>query len=72
MKRHDDLFAALSVVVLLIGTATNSAMALMVMSAILLSMMVVFYRSRLRGGALMVASVAALTAIVIAFVLIFL
>ena len=69
LSRRDEIFSALSVVLLLIGTALNNAMVMMVMSAILLSLMVVFHRSKLNRGALLVALVAAVTAIVIALVI---
>ena len=68
LSRRDEIFSALSVVLLLIGTALNNALVMMVMSAILLSLMVVFRRTKLNRGALLVALVAAVTAIVIALV----
>lgn len=68
-NRQDELFSALAVVLLLIGTALNNAVVMMVMSAILLSLMVVVYRGRIKRGALRVALVAAVTAIGIALVL---
>ena len=43
-SRKDDLFTSLSVVILLIGTATGSAKAMIVISAIALALMVVFNR----------------------------
>ena len=65
----DDLFAAIAVVILLIGTATGSANAILVMSTILLAVMVVFYRKQLGSGALLTALVAALTAVVVGLIL---
>jgi len=71
LSRQDEIFSALGVVLLLIGTASNNAMVMMVLSAILLSLMVVFHRAKLNRGALLVTLVAALTALVIALVFMF-
>ncbi len=49
--------------------ALNNAVVMMVMSAILLSLMVVFHRSKLNCGALLGALVAAVTALVISLVI---
>ena len=65
-QKRDELFAALSVVGLLIGTATGSAIAIMAMSLTLLAIMAVFYRPQMRTGPLLVALVAAVTAVLIA------
>ncbi|MCX7717384.1 MAG: prepilin-type N-terminal cleavage/methylation domain-containing protein [Candidatus Sumerlaeaceae bacterium] len=54
-KHRDDIFAAPAVVILLIGSATGSAITSIVMLAILLSLMVVFRRQDLRAGAWRVA-----------------
>ena len=64
-SRKDDLFATLAVVILLIGTATGSAKAMIVMSSIALALMVVFNRKQLRikkfrNGVLLVALAARL------------
>ena len=71
LSRQDEIFSALGVVLLLIGTASNNAMVMMVLSAFLLSLMVVFHRAKLNRGALLVTLVAALTALVIALVFMF-
>lgn len=68
-SRKDDLFGAMLVIVLLIGTATGNALVLLGMSVAVLIVMVVFGRKRLARGALLAALVAALTAAVIAVVL---
>jgi O-antigen ligase len=68
-SRRDDLFGAIAVIVLLIGTATGNAYALLGMSVAALMLMVVFGRKRLGRGALLAALVAAVTAAVIAIVL---
>jgi len=68
-ERRDDLSAAVAVAILLLGTATGSANAILVMSTIMLALMVVLYRERLGGGALLTALVAALTAAAIGLVL---
>ena len=73
-SRKDDLFATLAVVILLIGTATGSGIAMFVMSVITLALMVVFYRKEIRreeyrSGVLLLVLVAAVTAFVIGIVL---
>lgn len=69
-SHKDDLFGAMLVIVLLIGTAMGNALALLGMSVAGLILMVVFGRKRLAHGALLAALVAALTAALIAVVLI--
>ena len=69
-SRRDDLFSAITVIVLLLGTATGNAYALLGMSVVGIVLMVVFGRKRLGRGALLAALVAAVTAAVIATVLI--
>jgi hypothetical protein len=68
-SRRDDLFGAIAVCVLLIGTATGNALAMALISAAALVVMAVFGRKRLMSGALLVALVAALTAVVVAIIL---
>ncbi len=68
-SRRDDLFGTISVLVLLIGTATGNAIILFAMSLAALLLMVMFGRTRLGRGALLAALVAAVTAAVIAIVL---
>jgi hypothetical protein len=69
LTRKDDLFAAMAVILLLIGTATGSAKAMLIMSTVLLLLMVVLYRKQLGSGVLLTATVAALTAFAIGLVL---
>jgi hypothetical protein len=69
LTRKDDLFAAMAVILLLIGTATGSANAMLIMSTVLLLLMVVLYRKQLGSGVLLTATVAALTAFAIGLVL---
>ena len=68
-SRRDDIFGAIAVIVLLIGTATGNAYALLGLSVTALGLMVVFGRKRFGGGGLLAAFVAAVTAAVIAIVL---
>jgi len=68
-SRRDDLFGAICVLVLLIGTSTGNALVMVAMSLATLILMAVFGRRRLMSGALLAALVAALTAAVIAIVL---
>ena len=66
---ENGLFVALAAAILLIGTATGSANAMFVISAIGLALMVVFCRTRLRSGRLWVVIVGAVTAIIAGVVL---
>jgi len=68
-SHRDDLFGAISVFVLLIGTATGNALVMVAMSLVTLLLMVMFGRKRLGSGALLAALVAAITVAVIAIVL---
>lgn len=67
-SRSDDVLGAIGVSVLLIGTATGNAYAMLGMSATALILLAAFYRRQMRGGALLVAFVAAVTAAVIGVV----
>ncbi|MHC4538148.1 MAG: hypothetical protein ACYTEK_12015 [Planctomycetota bacterium] len=67
--RRDDLFGVIGVSVLLIGTATGNAYAMLILSVATLVLMAVFGRKRLSPGVLLVALVAAFTAAVIAIVI---
>ena len=68
-SRRDDLFGAIAVCVLLIGTATSNALAMVGISVVALVLMTVIGRKRLMSGALLVALVAAFIAAVIGIVL---
>jgi hypothetical protein len=68
-SRKDEMFSALVVALLLISTASGSAIALLVMSTIMLALMTVFYRKELSGGPLLTAVVAAITAFAIGLVI---
>jgi len=70
-SRKDDVFGSLGALVLLIGTATGSAKAIMILSGIVLVLMVLIGRTRIGRGALLAALVAAVTAFVIGAVLAF-
>ena len=61
-SRKDAIFAVLLLAILLIGTATDSAIALLVMSVIGLAVMAVFYQNLLSGPRLVAAVVAAIMA----------
>jgi hypothetical protein len=60
--RRDDLIGVIAVIVLLIGTATGNAYAMLGMSVAAIVLMMVFCRQRIGSGALLVAIVAAVTA----------
>ena len=62
----DEALSALSVVLLLIGTATGNAVVMMVMSVTMLAVLLVCHRGQVQRGSMLVALVAALTAMVIA------
>jgi hypothetical protein len=66
--KRDELYAAIVVAALLIGTASGSAMIMLVLSALALSLGVIFLRPRMNGGPMRVMIVAAVTAIVVAIV----
>jgi hypothetical protein len=66
--RRDELYAIIVVASLLIGTATGNAMTMLVLSAIALSVGVVFFRPRMKNSAMRVMIVAAVTAIIVAVV----
>ena len=73
-SRKDDIFASVGVAVLLIGTATGSAIAMFVLSAITLALMVVLYSEELRHkeykhGILLALFVGAITSILISIIL---
>jgi hypothetical protein len=58
-SRRDDIFGAICVLVLLIGTATGNTLVMVTMSLATLFLMAVFGRRRLMSGALLAALVAA-------------
>ena len=68
-SRRDDWLGAIAVIVLLIGTATGNAYAMLGMSAAALVLMTVFCRQRIGSGAILVALVAAVTAAAIGIVM---
>jgi large-conductance mechanosensitive channel len=61
-SRKDAFFSALAVAILVIGTATGSAIAMFVMSLIALLLAAVFHRKRLSGRLLLPMASAALIA----------
>ena len=67
-SRRDDLIGAIGVIILLIGTATGNAYAMLGMSVTALTILAVFYRRQIGSGALLVTFVAAATAAVIGIV----
>src|SRR5262245_37812555 len=67
-SRSDEMLGAIAVIILLIGTATGSAYAMLGMSATALALLAVFYRRQIGSGAILVAFVAAITALVIGIV----
>ncbi len=68
-SRSDDLLGAIAVSVLLIGTATGNAYAMLGMSVASLVLMAVFCRRRIGSGALLVTLVATVTAAAIGVVM---
>jgi hypothetical protein len=68
-SRRDTLLGAIAVIVLLIGTATGNAYAMLGLSVAALFLMAVFYRQQIGRGALLVALVAAVTAAVMGIVM---
>ena len=68
-SRKDDLLGAVAVTVLLIGTATGNAYAMLGMSVTALVLMAVFCRRRIGNGSPLVALVAAVTAAAIGIVM---
>lgn len=68
-SRKDDLLGATAVIVLLIGTATGNAYAMLGMSVVSLVLIAVFCRQKIGGGAILVALVAAVTATAIGMVM---
>jgi hypothetical protein len=68
-SRTDDILGAFAVAVLLIGTATGNAYAMLGLSVLALLLMVVFCRRRIGSGAILVALVAAATAAAIGIVM---
>lgn len=65
-SRSDDLLGAIAVIVLLIGTATGNAYAMLGMSVVAMVLIALFGRRRVGTGSLLVAMVAAFTATAIA------
>jgi len=68
-SRIDDIFGSLGAAVLVIGTATGSAKAMLVLSGTVLALMLIFGRKRVTRGALLVAIVAAGVAFAVGLVL---
>jgi hypothetical protein len=68
-SRRDDIVGAIAIIVLLIGTATGNAYAMLAMSVTALILLAVFYRRQIGSGPILVALVAAVTAAVIGVVL---
>lgn len=67
-SRRDDIVGAIAVIVLLIGTATGNAFALLAMSVAALILLTAFYRRQVGAGPILVALVAAVAAAVIGLV----
>jgi hypothetical protein len=67
-SRRDDILAAIAVIILLIGTATGSAYAILGMSVTALVLLPLFYRRRIGSSAMLAAFIAAVTATVIGIV----
>ena len=67
-SRRDDIVGAVAVLILLIGTATGNAYALLGMSVTASVLLALFYRRHIGRGAVLVAFVAAVAAAVIGIV----
>ena len=67
--RKDGLVVAISILVLVIGTATGNAYAMFGISLAALVLVGLWYRKRIGSGAILITSLAAVTAMAIAFVL---
>ena len=67
-SRRDDLLGAIAVIVLLIGTATGNAYALLAMSVTALILLTAVYRRQVWAGPILVAPAAADAATVIGVV----
>ena len=59
LSRKDGVISAIAVAILVIGTATGSAIAMFVASVIALCMIPIFYREQFRGVAVVAATAAA-------------
>lgn len=66
-SRRDDLLGVIATAVLLIGTATGSAKAMLILSGTVLVLVLLFGRAQAKRGALLVAGVAAVVSAGIAF-----
>ncbi len=67
-SRKNDVLGAIGVIILLIGTATGNAYAMLGLSVTAITLLTLFCRRQIGSGALWVAFVAALTAGVISVV----
>jgi hypothetical protein len=67
--RRDGLLVAIALFALLIGTATGNAYAMFGISLAALVLVTIWYRKWISSGALLITSLAAVTAFAIAFVL---
>jgi hypothetical protein len=64
-SRRDDVVGAIGVIIVIIGTATGNAYAMLGLSVTALALLTVFYRQQIGSGPLLVAFVAAVTGAVI-------
>jgi hypothetical protein len=64
-SRRDEVLGAIGVIILLIGTATGNAFAMLGISVAALTLLAVFCRRKIGSGSLLVAFVAAVTAALI-------
>ena len=65
-SKRDNLFAAIAVAMLLIGTATGNAIVMMALSAVVLLIGLLFFRPRMDAGPLRAVLLAANVGIVVA------
>ncbi len=65
-SKQQQVFSAIAVAALLIGTATGNAVIMMALSAVVLAIGLLFFRPRLNAGPLRVVLLAAIVGIVVA------
>jgi hypothetical protein len=68
-SRRDNLIGVAAVIVLLLGTATGSALVMLDLSVAMLIVLTLFYRKRIGTGARLTAFVAAVASGIIAIVI---
>jgi RsiW-degrading membrane proteinase PrsW (M82 family) len=70
-EKKNEIFSAIAVSVLLIGSASGSAITMLVLSALTLTCGVLFFRSNINSSPIRILIVAAVTGIIIALTISF-